>query len=248
MSIFRTNAMPCPKCGKRVDFELCHSINADRRPDLRDVILDGSFQRETCGHCGTAFRMEPEFTYLDNGRDQWIVARPLDALEHWEEAEADAQRTWDFAWGSEASAPARAMMKNVRPRVTFGWSALVEKLALDAAGLDDIAIEIVKAGLVRSVPGSPLGADTELRFTGEDTRVEPLTGTPDDEGDAIPMLQFTWLESRTGNFLRSLEAPRAFYDAVVDDASQPLRGEFDGLFVDFLKTFLVSRPSEAAAV
>jgi len=246
MSIFQPTPIPCPKCGTTVNFDLCHSINVDRRPDLRAVILDGSFQRETCGSCGTAFRMEPEFTYLDNARDQWIVAKPIDDLVHWEDAEAEAQRTWDLAWGRQASAPARAMMERVQPRITFGWSALVEKIALQAAGLDDVAIEIVKAGLIRGVPDSPLGAETELRFTGENTKVEPLTGTPDDEGDEVPLLQFTWLESRTGTFLRGIEAPRSFYDAVVDDPDMVLRREFDGLFVDFLKTFLVATPYQEA--
>ena len=29
-------------------FRLAASVNADRRPDLREAILEGSFQAETC--------------------------------------------------------------------------------------------------------------------------------------------------------------------------------------------------------
>src|SRR5678815_2165427 len=73
MSIFKTVELPCPTCATRVSLELVHSVNADRRPDLRQAVLDGTFQREQCPACGLAFRVEPEFTYIDVGRGQFVT-------------------------------------------------------------------------------------------------------------------------------------------------------------------------------
>jgi CpXC protein len=48
MSKFETQTLTCPSCGEAVDFEAVASVNADRRPDLREAILDFSFQRQVC--------------------------------------------------------------------------------------------------------------------------------------------------------------------------------------------------------
>src|SRR4051794_2865036 len=74
MSVFRTANIPCPGCGGETAFNLVHSVNADRRADLRDEILGETFQQQACPGCGRAFRVEPEFNYLNLGRNQWITA------------------------------------------------------------------------------------------------------------------------------------------------------------------------------
>ena len=78
MSIFRTYELNCPACNTPVRFDLVMSVSADRRPDLREAILDGSFQRKVCPACATAFRPEPEFTYIDFARGQYIFVYPVD--------------------------------------------------------------------------------------------------------------------------------------------------------------------------
>jgi endogenous inhibitor of DNA gyrase (YacG/DUF329 family) len=52
---FRTETVNCPACATPVEFELVFSVNADRRPDLRDAIVAGTFQRQPCPSCGTDF-------------------------------------------------------------------------------------------------------------------------------------------------------------------------------------------------
>ena len=52
MSLFETTKLPCPLCGTEVSFNAVHSVNADRRPDLRDAIIAGTFQQEACSSCG----------------------------------------------------------------------------------------------------------------------------------------------------------------------------------------------------
>ena len=65
MSIFKAMQLTCPVCRKAFDYEAVHSVNADRRPDLRAAILDGSFQQVDCPSCRARFRLDPSFNYLD---------------------------------------------------------------------------------------------------------------------------------------------------------------------------------------
>src|SRR5437868_10649487 len=99
MSMFRTMMVNCPECGTAVDFKAVISVNADRRSDLRAAIIDGSFQRQPCPKCGKDFRLDPELTYVDVGRGQWIAAFPVAKLGHWKELEDQARATFAQAYG-----------------------------------------------------------------------------------------------------------------------------------------------------
>ena len=65
MSVFHTETVNCPACATPVEFKLVFSVNADRRPDLREAIVAGTFQRQPCPSCGAEFRVDPEFTYME---------------------------------------------------------------------------------------------------------------------------------------------------------------------------------------
>src|SRR5678815_5924769 len=103
MSIFRTYELNCPACNTPVRFDLVMSVSADRRPDLREAILDGSFQRKVCPACATAFRPEPEFTYIDFARGQYIFVYPVDKRPAWQEWEAKAAAIFDSTLGKNAT-------------------------------------------------------------------------------------------------------------------------------------------------
>ena len=68
MSIFDSVPLTCPVCKTAFDYEAVHSVNADRRADLRRAIVDGSFQQVDCPSCHTKFRLDPSFNYLDVGK------------------------------------------------------------------------------------------------------------------------------------------------------------------------------------
>jgi len=144
MSIFKTVELPCPTCATRVSFELVHSVNADRRPDLRQAVLDRSFQREQCPACGLAFRVEPEFTYIDVGRGQFITVWPLSKQGDWKAIEQQSQAMFDKSFGKGATPEARKIGDKLALRVVFGWEALNEKLIAAEHGVDDRALELVK--------------------------------------------------------------------------------------------------------
>lgn len=230
MSLFATVDVPCPACGTKVAFQAVNSVNAVGRPDLREAILRGTFQKQTCAKCGKEFRMDPRFSYIDAGRGQWIATFPEPDLDSWRVREEEVLRLFDKAFGSGASPFAREIGKTLRPRLVFGWPALWEKLAIDDAGLDDVIVEIVKIGLLRNVPETPFALTNELRFVRA-----PNDGTRD--------LAFAWVDSTTTQFLQGMRVPRALYDEIAKDPdnSRALRADFaNATFVD-LKRLVSTR-------
>ena len=233
MSIFRTISLQCPACGTAVDFETVHSVNADRRPDLRIDILEERFQQQACPKCEKIFRLDPEFNLLDTQRGQWIVAAPLNSLRHWKALEDRAMALFDRAYGAEAAEVAQAIGAKLKPRLTFGWPALREKLLAQDNELDDVTLELCKAYIMRSVD-SPISAESELRLL-------------EVEGDK---LGFGWLLSADGSPGPSMKVERSFYDEVAADADgawEELREELsEGYFVDINRLMIEPQPEAGA--
>ena len=233
MSLFKETVIDCPSCARSLSFETVHSLNADRRPDLRAAILDSRFQRTTCPHCGAGFRLDTDFTVLDVKRGQWIVAAPVAAIADWEAHEAAARAMFARAYGAEAPAIAREVGQRLKPRIVFGWPALREKLVVADLGLDDIALEAVKATTMRASATIPGRAVAELRLVAADKKD----------------LLLAWQRSYDGLAGTVLSVPRALHDKVAagsaDDGWAVFRAGFEGaLFVD-LKRELI-RPRRAA--
>src|SRR5688572_4152496 len=164
MSLFNNVDVPCPSCGKKVAFEAVNSVNAVGRPDLREKILTGDFQKQDCPSCKKSFRMDPRFTYIDAGRGQWIAAFPEPELVEWRNREEEVARLFEKSFGAKANPLARELGQGLKPRLVFGWPALWEKLRIADAGLDDVQVELLKVGLLRNGPESPFGFTSELRF------------------------------------------------------------------------------------
>jgi hypothetical protein len=79
MSLLMPLNLRCPHCGTVNNAPVAGSINADRRPDLRQAILENRFQDTVCSKCNTSFRAECDLNLLDVERQQWIVALPASA-------------------------------------------------------------------------------------------------------------------------------------------------------------------------
>jgi endogenous inhibitor of DNA gyrase (YacG/DUF329 family) len=221
MSIFKPVQLACPHCGKQVDFEANASVNADRRPDLRQAILDNSFQRQDCPHCGQSFRLDPQVNYLDVGRGQWFAAFPRAWMDRWEELEAGARTAFDGAFGAGAGEAAHELGAGLKPRMVFGWEGLREKLVAADAGLDDGWLECTKLALMRGLD-DPLPAGQELRLQA----VEP--------GGEESELVFVTVEDADAR-PEELRVSRGLYDDVAAEAAdwQPLKSQIEGgLFVD----------------
>jgi CpXC protein len=219
MSLFDRLQARCPICGTDQQIALVGSVNAGRRADLRQQIIDRRFQEHVCSACGAAFRLPPGFTYADYGRNMWILAHPYDQLADWPAREAEALAAFAALYGPDAPAEAREIGAQIRPRVVFGWPAMREKVVAQDAGLDDVELELTKMAVLRNVPGSPIADEVELRFD----RIE----------DAALILH--WIMAPTESVVKTLRVPRSVYDDVAADAEAwaPLRAEFAGrCFVD----------------
>lgn len=232
MSIFNTASIPCPVCKTPKKFNLVASVNADRRPDLRLAIMDGSFQREKCDSCSNTFRTAPLMTYLDMARHQWILVQPAADVARWQLLAEKAKSVFSVAYGPEAVPEAQEIGRDMKPRVVFGWSALSEKILAAELGLDDVNLELVKLAVLREVPDPPLNDVNELRLTGI-------------EGDELVL---TWINPEDETFAGSLKVPREVYDDIAADTGdwQPLREELSAdPFVDFQKLMTDEAAAEA---
>jgi hypothetical protein len=202
MSLFEPAETPCPGCGVIMSFDLSASVNADRRPDLRQEILADTFQCVPCGSCGVLVRLPPALTYMDVGRGQWILVKPASALGEWTDLERIARETFDLSFGSGASRPARQIGQRLCPRIVFGWPALREKLLVVEEGVDDVVLELLKLAVLRNITGAPLNDASELRLV--------------DVTDGV--LTLAWLLAETGDELSTLELQREALDEIAADA------------------------------
>jgi hypothetical protein len=224
MSLFKTITLPCPACGEEVEFDAVSSVNADRRPDLRSAILNGTFQSKPCGKCQVSFRLDPEMTYLHLGGHQWIIVYPFGYIGDWETLEARARSSFDRSYGSGAPRTARDLGADLQPRLVFGWAALQEKILIADRGLNDIEVELTKMAVLRSSEQAPIGANTELRLV-------------DVKGDTLVM---AWIVAETGAMIERMEIPRRLYDDIAGEPDwNALREDLTNrLFVDMQRMML----------
>lgn len=228
MSIFDPYAANCPQCGAEQRINLVASVNADRRADLRQQILDHRFQAHTCEACGVEFRLPPNFSYLHFAQDLWVLVHPRKALTNWQQLEEIAANVFTSNYGPDAPPLAREVGTHVKPRVVFGWPALREKLVARAAGIDDVELELLKLAAIRQVPKLRYADELELRLDRAD----------DDT------LVLAWVDGTTEAPETALHVPRSTLDEIKADPDwEPLRAEFAGhAFVD-LNRLLVAAPA-----
>jgi hypothetical protein len=233
MSIFTPATTPCPVCDTPKNFAFATSVNGGRRDDLRTAILDDRFQVERCEHCGHDFRPPPLFSYIDDGRGDWILIRPSLAEAEWEEFEAQARATFNKAYGPATPLAAREIGRTLKPRVAFGWPALREKLLCSANGLDDVELELTKLAVIRKTPGSEVAEEKSLRLV----EVEPQR------------LTFAWFSRDSEVPETAIGVPRKTYDIVASEfeAWAKLRQELEAsYYVDLNRFFIGAQADENA--
>ena len=227
MSIFRKMRLECPVCATPIDFDVVLSVSADRRPDLREAILDGSFQRLPCPGCGTDARADPEFTYMDIGRGQYIGVWPVEKRADWKTWAEKTRAVFDDALGKNAPSEARGIGAKVDVRVVFGWAALVEKILARGAGIDDRTLELVKLAVMRTRAETPLPGVQELRLVAVEGGVIKLAWVGGDPEDFGPVM------SVQRQLIKDIEA--------VPDAWQAVRASVaEGDVVDFQRELLLA--------
>ncbi|MCF6232243.1 MAG: CpXC domain-containing protein [Rhodobacteraceae bacterium] len=227
MSLFHPVNLVCPACEAPVVMMAVGSVNADRRPDLREDILTNRFQDVECGSCQESFRLQPQFNYLDVGRGQWIAAMQSARMPDHLEVEDEAETLFSASYGADAPAAAQEVGSGLKVRVTFGWPGVREKLLIQEHGLDDVIIEMMKMHILRSVETAPLAQGIELRFVDVD----------EDSDEYI----FSWLETASEDAIENLGVSADLYKAILDnpDGWDALRARLEsGYFVDMQKLYM----------
>lgn len=164
MSVFLPQVVRCGACGESSERAIAVSVNGGRAPNLRAEILAGTFQRFECPSCGEPTPVDPRFTYVDFGAGQFIGVYPARAGVEWKRLEAETLALYDRNLGAHAPPAARAVAPELDVRVVFGLAALREKLVVFEAGLDDVAVELVKLDLVRCQPGLVFHPGADIRL------------------------------------------------------------------------------------
>jgi hypothetical protein len=229
MSLFNAADVECPHCGRKQELPLVASVNAGRRPDLRQAILERTFQFAQCDVCETPLRLPLHMTYLDLGRGAWILAQTVEELPQWEQAVAEARETFDDTYGEAAPASVRSLAEGVSPRIVFGWPALREKIVCNDLGLDDVVVETIKAGILRARPDAPIDLERALRLAAGD----------------VATLVFEIVDEDTEEVQGAVTVPRSLYDDVAaDEAWAPLRAQIGGSpFVDLKRLMVEPAPA-----
>ena len=182
MSIFRSVELPCPACQTPVEFELVHSVSADRRPDLRDAILDGTSSARPARRANDVSR-RPEFTYMDIGRGQYIGVWPVSRRGEWRNCADKTHEVLRADPRQRATAEAQSLGKKLAPRVVFGWPALSEKILAREAGIDDRTLEVAKMAMLRRRDDVPLPGEQESASSASSTATRCSAGcTPKASG------------------------------------------------------------------
>jgi hypothetical protein len=165
MSVYEDRVLTCPHCGHREPRSVAMSIDAERGAKERAAILDGTFQRMTCGACGKGFRADGPLIYLDFDAKLWLGVLPAPWEAAWWEHEDASRGAFERQMLESSPALVQSWAPGFVVRALFGLEQLREKLVAHAARLDDRVLEAYKLELLRGLGPYELlpGARPRLR-------------------------------------------------------------------------------------
>jgi len=132
MSTQISKDVSCPHCGAVVKTQMWPGINAEENPDLRALVLDETLFDWKCPGCGYEAQLVYPCLYHDKSKKFMIYVVP--------NGNDCALQSVDI---SEDFPQFNAMTK----RVVTSLTGLKEKILIFEAGLDDLAVELVKLAL-----------------------------------------------------------------------------------------------------
>jgi hypothetical protein len=154
----------CPACGAKQDAELVQSINTQTNPKDKQRLLDGELNVLACS-CGKRTQLAANVLFHDPDAQYYCQVVP------------GGDRAMD-----EAAAAFAASGVSGTLRLVPSLNALVEKVKLLDAGLEDWAIEMAKVLLLASIGE----LDRVLLFSAIDREAEVLRWVIFDEDGRTP--------------------------------------------------------------
>ena len=166
MSMIVSRNVECSQCKRMLGFTVFESLNVSLDPEYREKVLDQSAFRMRCPDCGHTTVLEYGFLYHDMDR-HYMIDVCWDAKVLFKPSGTYVQ---NFIAQLKADPPYR--FRNV-----LGYGQLTEKIRIFDAGLNDYAVEALKAIYRQelNIPGNQ-----ELRFSGfRSGKLFLLTTAPD---------------------------------------------------------------------
>jgi hypothetical protein len=163
VSITGIARITCPACGRAQDAQLVQSINTAKDGEAKRRLLAGELNVLACG-CGKRTQLAANLLFHDPDRDFYARVVP--------EGGEPAIR--------EAAAQFRAAGASGVQRVVPSLNALIEKVKILDAGLEDWAVEMTKVLLLSTIGD----LDRVLLFDRVDT--DALHWVLFDEGSCVP--------------------------------------------------------------
>ncbi len=149
MSLTTSVRVRC-QCGTFVDGTIFRSLNVADHPEAREAVLERRLHALVCEACGQLHTVEPAFAYVDMDRRQLFGVFPeASRLDPRPWLELTVQ-SWETAGRPD----------DVLVRAVFGIEELREKIVLHEAGLDDLALEVMKGDLLAHGGFRELGVAT----------------------------------------------------------------------------------------
>lgn len=173
----------CNKCGKTLEVEAVASINTEREPELKEQLLNGSLFLRECPHCGARNLAKWPLLYHD----------PAEKVMIWlSDGSADTEARMQAAVAGEDFA-------GYNGRIVDTPGALLEKVKVFDAGLDDIALEMAKF-----ITRQELGKDVDLLFFNLEGADNEITLTYPEAGQMqLVRIGFNVYEDCAGILLRN---------------------------------------------
>lgn len=138
----------CPTCQTTQDVTLFESINLDRIPQQLPHLMDGSFERQTCGACASTHRPEHGMLLTWPSRRVWLVMMPRETREQFGQIEQEVDQRFAREW-VQLPAVVKPLLGGVTPQLVFGQPCLSERLRVIRSGLEVAEVECVKLLLYR---------------------------------------------------------------------------------------------------
>ena len=133
MSIPVDQTVPCPKCGKDIEFTMWQSINNEMPFAMKDIISGKLFEVE-CKNCGLKTHVNYPILVNDMEHDVMIYYTHPDGVEETEKALESMNKLYKG-----------------RTRIVTDQASLREKVAIFNAELDDRVVELLKALVMAQV-------------------------------------------------------------------------------------------------
>ncbi len=177
VKITGTAHVACPACGREHDVKLVQSINARDDADAKQKLLAGDFNVLAC-ECGRRTQLVSELLYVDPVADLYYQVAPGD----------DSMAKGEAAFASAGPTGTQRLVPSV--------NALVEKIKIADAGLEDWVVEMVKVLLLASLSEPDL--DLVLLFDRlEDERIHWVLFGTEPRAMQSPMAAYERLAART---------------------------------------------------